>query len=115
MAEECVFCKIVAGEIPSEQVYSDDRVVAFKDINPAAPVHVLIIPRRHIPTLNHLTGDDEGLAGHMITAAAKVAADMGVDQSGYRCVISTNKDAGQLVFHIHMHLLGGRNMGWPPG
>jgi histidine triad (HIT) family protein len=112
---ECIFCRIAAGEIPAEIVFQDDQVVAFRDINPAAPVHCLVIPRRHIATLNDLTEGDEHLVGHMYRVAAGLAADMGIAEPGYRTVLNCNADAGQTVFHIHLHLLGGRQMSWPPG
>ena len=112
---DCLFCKIASGQIKSDIVYSDDRVVAFKDINPEAPVHVLIIPRKHIETLNDLSEQDADLAGYVLLAAKKIAKDLKVAEHGYRVVINCNKDAGQAVFHVHFHLLGGRAMGWPPG
>jgi histidine triad (HIT) family protein len=112
---ECLFCRIVAGEIPGAIVYQDDRLVAFKDINPQAPMHVLIVPRRHIATLNDLAPGDDGLVGEMVRRAAALAAEHGVAQGGYRTVFNCNADAGQTVFHIHLHVLGGRRFGWPPG
>jgi histidine triad (HIT) family protein len=115
MSEDCIFCKIASGEMESELVYEDEQVVAFSDINPVAPHHILIIPRKHIESINDMGDDDEGLIGHLFLAAGKLAKDLGVDQSGYRCVINTNKDAGQAIFHIHLHLLAGRKLGWPPG
>ena len=115
MAEDCIFCKIVAGEIPSDKLYEDELAVAFKDLNPVAPHHLLIIPRRHITSVNDVGGDEEGLIGHLFSVAAKLARELGAAEAGYRCVINTNKDAGQAVFHIHLHLLAGRKLGWPPG
>ena len=112
---ECIFCRIVAGEIPAEIVFQDERVIAFRDINPAAPVHCLIIPKRHIPTLNDLAEGDEQLLGHMYRAAASLAKELGIAEPGYRTVLNCNADAGQTVFHIHLHLLGGRALHWPPG
>lgn len=112
---DCIFCKIAAGEIPAEQVYQDDTVVAFRDLNPQAPTHILVIPRKHIATLNDVTPDDAAVVGRMIAAAAPIAAGEGVAETGYRTVINCNEDGGQTVFHIHMHLLGGRRMAWPPG
>jgi histidine triad (HIT) family protein len=112
---DCVFCKIVAGEIPTAAVYDDDQVLAFRDIQPEAPVHIIIIPKRHIATLNDLTPADAELIGRMHLAARQVALDLGVANSGYRTLINCNRDAGQYVFHVHMHLLAGRNLGWPPG
>ena len=112
---DCIFCKIVAGEIPTAVVYDDDQVLAFRDIQPEAPVHIIIIPKRHIATLNDLTPADAELIGRMHLAARQVALDLGVADSGYRTLINCNRDAGQYVFHVHMHLLAGRNLGWPPG
>ena len=112
---ECLFCRIIGGEIPATIVYQDDRVLAFKDINPQAPGHVLVIPRRHIASLNDLTPADDQLVGEMIRRAAALASEMGFTERGYRAVFNTNADAGQTVFHIHLHVLGGRRMTWPPG
>lgn len=112
---DCIFCKIAAGEIPAGIVYDDEHVLAFRDINPQAPVHVIVIPKRHIPTLNDLSPEDAGLIGQMFLAARQVASDLGVADSGYRTLINCNRDGGQDVFHVHMHLLAGRMMGWPPG
>jgi histidine triad (HIT) family protein len=111
----CLFCRIIAGERPARIVHQDERLVAIEDINPQAPVHVLVIPRRHIATLNDLTPDDAGLIGELVGRAAIIAKDRGIDQSGYRTVFNCNRGAGQSVFHIHLHLMGGRRMGWPPG
>ena len=112
---DCIFCKIIAGEIPSTQVYRDNRVTAFRDINPAAPVHVLIVPNQHIASVNDLTAEDESLIGHMFTTAKQIAADEGIDESGYRLIINTGPDGGQVVFHLHLHLLGGHRMQHPMG
>ncbi|MCG8015832.1 MAG: histidine triad nucleotide-binding protein [Candidatus Thiodiazotropha sp. 'RUGA'] len=112
---DCLFCKFVSGEIPVEAVYEDDDVLAFRDINPQAPCHVLIIPKKHISTLNDLSGEDAELMGKLYLAAAKVAKQEGIDEAGYRTVMNCNEQAGQTVFHIHLHLLGGRRMNWPPG
>jgi len=112
---DCIFCKIAAGDIPATSLYDDGDVLAFPDINPEAPIHLLIIPRKHIPTLNDLTEADAALIGRMHLAAKQLAAELGVADSGYRTVINCNHNAGQLVFHIHMHLLAGRELGWPPG
>jgi histidine triad (HIT) family protein len=112
---DCLFCQIVAGQIPGAIVYSDDRVVAFKDINPQAPMHLLIVPRRHIASLNALQPDDDGLVGEMVRRAAALAAEHGHAERGYRTVFNCNADAGQTVFHIHLHVLGGRALSWPPG
>ena len=111
----CLFCRIVAGEVPATIVYQDDRLVAFKDINPQAPGHVLVIPKRHIASLNDLTAGDDALVGEMIRRGAALAAEMGFTERGYRTVFNTNADAGQTVFHIHLHVLGGRRLTWPPG
>ena len=112
---DCLFCKIAAREIPSDIVHEDERLVAFGDINPQAPTHVLIIPRRHIATLNDLTADDADLVGSMVHLASRIAADRGHAAAGYRTVFNCNAAAGQTVFHIHLHLLAGRDMTWPPG
>ena len=111
----CLFCKIVAGEIPAKRVHEDDELVAFEDIKPEAPVHILIIPKRHIATLNDVQASDDQLVGSMLRRAALIAAERGINDSGYRTVMNCNSHAGQTVFHIHLHLLGGRRMGWPPG
>ena len=112
---DCLFCKIVAGQIPATIVFQDDHVVAFRDITPRAPTHVLIVPRRHIASLNDLGADDDALVGEMVRAAATIASKEGLADRGYRTVFNCNADAGQTVFHIHLHLLGGRTMAWPPG
>jgi histidine triad (HIT) family protein len=112
---DCLFCRIVAGQIPATIVYKDDRLIAFKDINPQAPTHMLIVPRRHVASLNELTAEDDGLVGEMIRTAAALATEHGHADRGYRVVFNTNADAGQTVFHIHLHLLAGRHMTWPPG
>jgi histidine triad (HIT) family protein len=111
----CLFCKIVAGEIPATKVYEDDQVIAFNDINPQAPVHVLVVPKRLVATLNDLTAADDDLVGAMVRTAAAIAKERGIDGPGFRTVFNCNAQAGQTVFHIHLHLLGGRQMGWPPG
>ncbi len=113
--ENCLFCKIAAGQIPSKIVYQDEDVVAFEDINPQAPHHVLIIPRRHIASMPDLTLEDGPVLARIFMTAAKLAQDMGIDESGYRFVTNVGPDAGQSVFHLHFHLLGGRRLGWPPG
>jgi histidine triad (HIT) family protein len=112
---DCLFCKIVRHEIPSSIVYEDDRVLAFNDINPQAPTHVLVVPKQHIASLNDLGPDDDGIVGEMVRRAAAVAKERGISAGGYRTVFNTNRDAGQTVFHLHLHLLGGRAMTWPPG
>ncbi|HOB88348.1 MAG: histidine triad nucleotide-binding protein [Bacillota bacterium] len=111
---DCLFCKIARKEIPADIVYEDDDVLAFRDIRPQAPVHVLVIPKRHIASLADLTQEDKDVMGHVTLVASRLARDLGVSE-GYRVVINCGKDAGQSVFHIHMHLLGGRSLGWPPG
>ena len=112
---DCLFCKMIAGEIPTECAYQDEHVFAFRDINPQAPLHVLIVPKTHIATLNDLQPDHDLLIGHLFKAAKKIAKDEGVAESGYRTVINCNAEAGQSVYHIHLHLLAGRQMNWPPG
>ena len=111
----CLFCRIVAGEVPANLVHQDDRLVAFRDINPQAPLHVLVIPRRHVATLNDLSEADDDLVGEMVRRAAVIARDEGLGERGYRTVFNCHADAGQTVFHIHLHVLGGRALGWPPG
>lgn len=112
---DCLFCKIAAGEIPAKIVYKDDLVVVFEDINPQAPKHTLIIPRKHIATLNDLHKDDTKLIGYMVQTAADLAKQFGIADEGYRLVFNCNPGAGQSVFHIHIHMLGGRRLTWPPG
>jgi histidine triad (HIT) family protein len=112
---ECLFCKIRDGQIPAKSVYSDEQVFAIRDINPQAPTHVLVIPKKHIPTLNDLDPADEGLVGHMFSAARQIVASEGHAEAGWRTVFNVNRGAGQTVFHIHLHVLGGRALGWPPG
>jgi len=113
MADDCLFCRIIRGEIPAKLVYESPEVVAFRDINPQAPTHMLIIPRGHVASLNQAT--DAAMLGRLSLVAAELAKQEGIADSGYRTVINTNGAAGQTVFHIHLHLLGGRAMGWPPG
>lgn len=115
MTADCLFCKMVSGAIKPDKVYEDAEVLAFRDINPQAPVHVLVVPKRHIATLNDLSPADAALVGKLFLAAQKVAHDLGVADSGYRTLMNCNRDAGQSVWHVHMHLLGGRVMNWPPG
>lgn len=112
---QCIFCKIVAGEIPSTKVHEDDQVLAFRDLHPQAPTHILIIPKRHIATLNDLQEGDEALVGRIFLVAKQLAAQEGLAEAGYRTVFNCNKGGGQEVYHIHLHLLGGRQMTWPPG
>ena len=111
---DCLFCKIIARQIPASVVYEDDRILAFNDINAQASTHVLIVPKRHIATLNDLQEGDDGLVGEIVRRAAAIARERGLS-SGFRTVFNTNRDAGQTVFHIHLHLIGGRPMAWPPG
>ncbi len=113
--EGCLFCRIAAGESPGREVYSDHEIFAFEDIHPQSPVHILVIPRRHIATVNDLTAGDERLVGRLVRVAADLAAQRGTAAGGYRLVLNCNPDAGQSVWHIHLHLLGGRSFGWPPG
>lgn len=112
---DCVFCNIVEGKIPAKLVHQDDELVAFEDIDPQAPVHLLIVPRRHIPTLNDLRPEDDALAGRMLRVAAALAGERGIAERGWRAAFNVNRDAHQLVFHVHLHVLGGRTFGWPPG
>jgi histidine triad (HIT) family protein len=112
--KDCLFCKIAAGEIPSDIVYHNDELLAFRDINPQAPQHILIIPRKHIPRVEDLEDKDAGLAGRMILAAKHIAKDLGLLR-GYRLVFNNGEDGGQEVEHIHLHLMGGRRFGWPAG
>ena len=111
----CLFCRIVAGEIPASKVYADDEIVAFKDINPQAPLHALVIPKRHIATLNDIAADDAALVGSLVRRAAALAAEHGYAARGFRTVFNCNAEAGQTVFHLHLHVLGGRTLTWPPG
>jgi len=112
---DCIFCKIAQRKIPAKIVHEDDLSVAFEDINPQAPVHVLIIPKKHIPTLLDLKKEDDPLIGHLIRVANEIAQKRGISERGFRIITNCNKDAGQSVYHIHIHLLGGRVMHWPPG
>ncbi len=111
----CLFCRIIEGEIPASTVYEDADMLAFNDINPQAPMHVLIVPKKHLATLNDLVAADDRLVGAMVRRAAAIAQERGYGQSGYRTVFNTNAGAGQSVFHLHLHVLGGRPMAWPPG
>jgi histidine triad (HIT) family protein len=115
MSDTCLFCKIIKREIPAAIVYEDDRVLAFNDINPQAPTHVLVVPKKHIATLNDLAAGDDQIVGEVVRRAAAIASERGISAGGFRTVFNTNKEAGQTVFHIHLHLLGGRSMAWPPG
>ena len=111
----CLFCRIGRSEIPAKKVFEDDEILAFEDINPQAPVHVLVIPRQHVATLNDLQPEHDALIGRMHRVAAEIARDRGLADRGYRVVMNCNAEAGQTVFHVHLHLLGGRAMHWPPG
>ena len=112
---QCLFCRIAAGEIPANILYSDEDVLAFRDINPQAPLHALFIPRKHIATINDLQADDAALVGKLFLAAKQVAKEAGYAEDGYRVVMNCGLDAGQTVFHIHLHILAGRALSWPPG
>jgi histidine triad (HIT) family protein len=112
---DCLFCKMAKGDIKPDVVYEDDHILAFRDINPQAPLHCLVIPKRHITTINDLEPGDAELVGRMYLAAKQIARENGVAESGYRTVFNCNADAGQSVWHVHLHLLGGRVMSWPPG
>jgi histidine triad (HIT) family protein len=111
----CIFCKIANGDIPAEVVYEDDQVMAFRDLNPQAPLHVLVIPRKHISTINDITSEDAELLGRLYLAAREVAKEAGLAERGYRTVMNCNSEAGQSVYHLHLHVLAGRAMQWPPG
>ena len=113
--DDCLFCKILAGDIPADVIYESDTAIAFRDINPQAPTHVLIIPRKHIATINDISEDDHAIVGSLYSAARTIAAEEGFSEEGYRAVMNCNDAAGQTVFHIHLHLLGGRPFSWPPG
>jgi histidine triad (HIT) family protein len=115
MPSDTLFAKIARREIPAQIVFQDDDVTAFRDINPGAPVHILIVPNKIIPTLNDVTPEDQAVLGKLLLTAARLAKEMGVDGSGYRVVMNTNSDGGQTVYHIHLHLLAGRRLTWPPG
>jgi histidine triad (HIT) family protein len=113
--QDCIFCKIVAGSIPAAKIFEDERAVAFRDINPQAPTHALVIPRAHISSLGEADAGDEELLGHLLRVAARVAREEGHAEGGYRTVVNTGPDAGQTVFHVHVHVLAGRTLSWPPG
>lgn len=115
MNEDCLFCKIACGEIPSRRQYEDERFFAFHDISPQAPTHLLVIPKEHIPTLDDLEGRHAGLMGELMTLMPRLARELGISETGYRIVANCREGAGQSVFHVHFHLLGGRPMRWPPG
>lgn len=113
--KDCLFCKIASGEIPSRKAYEDEQVIVFHDIAPVAPVHVLIVPKRHLASLNETSEADAGMIAHVFKVAVKVAAELGLSDKGYRVVNNCGKDGGQTVDHLHFHLLGGRYLDWPPG
>ena len=112
---DCIFCKIVSGDIPSTKIFEDEQVIAFRDINPQAPTHVLVVPKQHIPGVNELTEADEALVGHVYGVIAKLVRELGIDESGYRVVVNSGADGQQSVPHLHFHVLGGRLLAWPPG
>jgi histidine triad (HIT) family protein len=112
---DCLFCRIIRRDIPASIVYEDERILAFNDINPQAPTHILLVPKRHIESLNAMSPDEDAIVGELVRRAAAIARERGIAESGYRTVFNTNGHAGQTVFHIHLHLLGGRAMAWPPG
>ncbi|MBV1821150.1 histidine triad nucleotide-binding protein [Clostridium cochlearium] len=113
--ENCIFCKIIKGEIPSEKVYEDELILAFKDISPAAPAHVLVVPKKHIKSLNELSKEDSAIIAHIYIKVKELAKKLDIDEKGYRVVTNCGEQGGQTVDHIHFHLLGGRNLQWPPG
>lgn len=115
MSQSCLFCRIASGELSAKVVHDDDLCVAFDDLNPQAPMHVLVVPRRHIATLNDVGADDAALVGHLVAVGSRIARERGHAGAGYRVLFNCNAAAGQTVFHIHLHVLGGRNMAWPPG
>ena len=112
---ECIFCRIIAGEAPGEIVYSDEQATAFRDIHPVAPTHILVVPNKHIASLNALDPEDEPLVGHLFTVARQLAKKQGIDGSGYRLIVNTGPNSGQAVFHLHLHLIGGQRMRFPMG
>ena len=113
--ENCIFCKIISKEVPSKIVYEDERVLAFEDINPRAPIHILLIPKEHFGTLHEIPEEKKDILSHLLLKARQVAQEKGIAENGYRIVLNTERDSGQEVFHIHFHLFGGRRMNWPPG
>ena len=113
--DACIFCRIVANQATANILYRDEQVTAFRDTRPVGPTHLLIVPNKHIDSLNTIQEEDDALLGYLFAVARRLAVKEGVDQSGYRLVLNTNKDAGQSVFHLHLHLIGGRSMSWPPG
>lgn len=115
MNKDCLFCRIINRELPAKMVHEDDEFIAFNDINPQAPTHILVVPRRHIAGLNDTTPEDADLLGRLHLLAAQLAQQRGIAESGYRTVLNTGRGAGQSIFHLHLHLLGGRGLRWPPG
>jgi histidine triad (HIT) family protein len=113
--QDCIFCKIVSGAIPAAKIFEDERALAFRDINPQAPTHALVIPRAHIPSLSEAGEEDEALLGHLLRVASRIAREERHAEGGYRTVVNTGPDAGQTVFHVHVHVLAGRTLTWPPG
>ncbi len=113
--EECIFCKIINKEIPASIVFEDEKMIAFNDINPQAPIHILLIPREHFASLNEIPEEKKNILSHLLLKARQIAQEKGIAEKGYRIVLNTESDSGQEVFHIHLHLLGGRWMNWPPG
>lgn len=113
--ENCIFCSIIEGKIPSKKIFEDEHILAFNDIKPEAPVHIIIIPKKHISSINEIEYNDNELIGRIYNVAKKIACDLGINESGYRIVTNCGQDAGQSVSHIHFHLLGGRSLSWPPG
>jgi len=113
--DECIFCKIVRGELPAKIVYKDDQVTAFRDINPVAPTHVLVVPNKHITSTNDVTSEDKPLLGHILSSVKTIAEKEGITDSGYRLIINTGPDANQVVFHLHLHIIGGQHMRHPMG
>ncbi len=111
----CLFCRIIAGQIPATKVYEDEHSFAFRDINPQSPIHVLLIPKKHIASLNEAGSDDHAVLGHLMLVVGKIATQEGIAESGFRVVANSGVDAGQSVFHVHLHVMGGRSMAWPPG
>jgi histidine triad (HIT) family protein len=113
--EDCIFCKIINKEIPASVIFEDDEMIAFNDINPQAPIHILLIPREHFASLNDIPEEKKNILSHLLLKARQIAQEKGIAEKGYRIVLNTERDSGQEVFHIHLHLLGGRRMHWPPG
>ena len=112
---DCIFCKIATGELPTDKIYEDDYALAFRDLHPQAPVHLLVIPKDHLESLNDVSPSDEKVLGHLMRLASRIANQLGIAESGFRTVVNTGPDGGQSVFHLHVHLLGGRPLTWPPG